>query len=1155
MKKLTGAVRSARFRTGSAVVVMALLVGDSDEPDTLAQGKPEPPEDAEAATARTRIILPRPHFAPDGLARGDRAYAHAPQAGSALLPPAKHHSPRRAVPSARGPARSEPPPLAHRPLPVPAPLAEPRSVQEPASNSRFPAQLQVPPEALLPPEELLQPEAEAPSLAQTAPAAAQPPPSTPDDRPVADPALAANALPLPAPAFGASAITPPPVVPAIAQSAAASPSGPGEPLLADLAAGAEAGGAKNWNAEGHEAESEDEGSDTAARAARAGGASHPDGAVPTLSPNDELIFELRLPNGDVVDTVVAYGTRAGVFLPLGALARTLDLAINVSPDGTEAEGWVLSEGRTLRIDSRAGTLAISSKQKDLHAGRVVAHDGEMYVRDDYLASILPLSLNTDLRDSAITLTTREPFPFQERLAREEKRARLNLQARAQNTGEDLPRQDTPWRMVDFPLADMEVRAASDSTFGSRAEVDARLTSDLAMMTAQLFASGNTRYGLTAARLELGRRDADGALLGPLSATQFALGDVATATLPLGLRGTAGRGVTLSNAPLQQASIFEKIDLRGELPDGYEVELYRNNVLIGSTRQASNGRFEFLQIPVEFGLNVMRLAFYGPQGQRRDEVRLVTVGDGRLPQGKLVYNLGIAEKDRSLFNVYGPNYVEPRDFGKIRATAQLAYGLSSGLTTSLHAARFGTSSGNAWQLGGGLRTGFNGISARLDGAIQRGSGGSGTELTGSGHGEAVELGLGARVFGAALTLGHTEYRGSFVDEVQSATGDSMRRASELGVTGSVSFGGGAAPFTLPYSARVRRLDFADGREQLNATLRTAARIDSTLAAASLDYQQFSLPDQATQRRLAGLLDLTRPLSERTQMRLSLGYEFVPRNKPVSFNVEIDHALDDRTLVRASAGRSFDADQTTMGLSATRRFRQFSLSFDSALSLPDRLYSAVLRLGFSFGRNPLTGRTFFDQPGLAGAGAVALRAFRDTDGDGQFGANDIVLPEVAFGSGAGVGRTDDAGIALIGDLPGGIRTSVMIDPDSLNDIDLAPRASGLSIVPRSGRIHIADFPINEVREMQGVVLFRRDGQNQPLSGMRLELMDTTGRTIAYARSSSSGWFLFEQVPQGQYDVRLEPEQAQRFGMEIVGSTRIVIESGKPPPGIAVIVKRTD
>lgn len=1094
MKKLTGAGRSARLRAGSAAVVMALLVSDSDEPEHLAQAEPEPPEEGDAAAAVTRITLPRPHFtAGGGNAREALTQsAHRTDAGSR-----SHAQTQAAAPTPRQQSEVTPP--------------QTRVMRSSSPSPRLSAQNKA---ALT--------------------AARVPPPEAADQKPSANAMSGTDALP--APSFGAERAEATAATAALAfpQSMAGVADDAGQTLLANLAARPDHG--------------------AIAHAGRGSGVSYPDGTIPALSPNDELIFELRLPNGEVIDTIVAYGTRAGVFLPLGALARSLDLALNVSPDGTQAEGWILSEDRTLRIDYPAAKIALSGKEKDLHAGRIVPYQGEMYVRDDYLTSLLPLLLNTDLRDSAITLTTREPFPFQERLAREEKRARLALQTNAQSAGDDLPRQNTPWRMVDFPLADVELRAASDSTFGSRAEADARLSSDLAMMTAQGFASANTRYGLTAARLELGRLDPDGALLGPLAATQFALGDVATATLPLGLRGTAGRGVMLSNAPLQQGSIFEKIDLRGELPDGYEVELYRNNVLIGSTRQASNGRFEFVQVPVEFGLNVMRLAFYGPQGQRRDEVRLVTVGDGRLPKGKLVYHLGIAEKDRSLFNVKGPNYVAPRDFGKIRATAQLAYGVSSGLTSSLHTARFGTSSGDAWQFGGGLRTGFQGISARLDGAIQRGSGAD-TALIGSGNGEAVELGLGGRVLGAAVTLGHAEYRGSFVDEVQSATGEAMRRASELGITGSVSIGGSTAPFTLPYSARVRRLDFGDGREQLNATFRTAARIDTTLAAASIDYQQFHLPDQAAQRRLAGLMDLTRPLGERTQMRVSLGYEFIPRNQPVSFNVELNHALDDRTLLRASAGRSFDAGQTSMGLSATRRFRHFSLSFDSALSLPDRLYSAVVRLGFSFGRNPLTGRTFFDQPGLAGAGAVALRAFRDTDGNGRFGEDDIVLPEVAFGSGAGLARTDAGGTALIGDLPSGIRSSVMIDPDSLNDIDLAPKAPGLSIVPRPGRIHVADFPINEVHEMQGLVLFRRDRQNQPLSGMRLELTDTAGRIIAYARSSSNGWFVFEQVPPGQYDIRLEQEQAQRFGMELIETARITIEAGKPPSVITLVVKRTD
>ena len=65
--------------------------------------------------------------------------------------------------------------------------------------------------------------------------------------------------------------------------------------------------------------------------------------------------------------------------------------------------------------------------------------------------------------------------------------------------------------------------------------------------------------------------------------------------------------------LERASVFDRIELRGDLPDGYEAELYSNNVLIDTAATGQGGQYRFLNIPVEFGLNVSRLILYGPQG--------------------------------------------------------------------------------------------------------------------------------------------------------------------------------------------------------------------------------------------------------------------------------------------------------------------------------------------------------------------------------------------------------------------------------------------------------------------------------------------------------------------------------------------------------------
>lgn len=862
------------------------------------------------------------------------------------------------------------------------------------------------------------------------------------------------------------------------------------------------------------------------------------GAPPDLSDDDELILELRLSGGGLADTLVGYGTRNGIYLPLGALARTLDLAIVVSQDGTYASGWFLDEKRTLTIDLRQKQLELLGKSLPFPTGVFVARDGEMYVLADYLGELMPLSLKTDLRDQSVTITTREPFPFEARLAREQARERLGSQQSASLT-EVFKREPTDYRLIDYPLIDVELRGMSDRLFGTRAETDVRLSTDLAFMNAQTYFSASSSEGVNAARIELGRRDPDGTLLGPLGATEFQIGDVATVALPIGLRGTAGRGAYISNASLTRASVFDKIDLRGELPDGYEVELYRNNVLIGSTRNAVNGRFEFLQVSVDFGLNVMRLVFYGPQGQRREEVRQIAVGDGRLAKGEFEYTFGMAQKDRNLLNVYGPLFNPQRDFGAWRLTGQMSYGLTKDVTGTLSVADFDTDLGHRWQVAAGLRTGIGGISARIDGALQ------------GGDGKAVQVSLAGRVLGTSATLSHAEYGGQFIDEVRSFDAAFIRRASEVNLTGTLDFSLGKAARQLPYTLRLRRLEFADGRSQTDASLRGSARLGTMMVSNSLEYQHSSIPGLPDSSQLSGMFDLARLSGSRLDLRGGLGYRILPDFKPISAAIQADYAFDDRSLLNASIGHSFENSETFMGLSATRQFDKFSLSLDSNYSLKSKAYSVALRLGFSLGRNPISRQPFIDRPGLATSGAVAIRAYHDKDGNDRFGPPDKPLEGLTFFSGTQSKVTDRAGLALIGDLPGGTRSRLQVDQDSIQDIALAPKERGFEVVPRPGRIHVKDFAVVDVSEVTGTAVFDSGSGSKPVSGLRLELIGAEGKVAAETRSESDGYFFFEQVLPGTYAIRVQPDQAVRLGITIRQGGAITVKAGQAVPMLDLVV----
>lgn len=846
---------------------------------------------------------------------------------------------------------------------------------------------------------------------------------------------------------------------------------------------------------------------------------------PAFTYEDELILQFQVAGISVNDTIIAYGNRDGVYLPLGELGRILDLAIRVSDDGHYASGWFLSEDRTLTIDLRNGTLTTAAGTRPILPGYAVAFDGEMFLRAEAFGDLLPLTVATDLRAQRIVVTTLEPFPFEERMRRENARARLNAR-NALPDQREWPREETPYLPFSIPMADIELRGVSDTARGTRAEGDLRLAGDLAWMTAQSYLSTTTRDGLVAALLELGRKDPDGDLLGPIQATEFQLGDVSTTSMVLGLRGTAGRGAYVTNQPFESVSVFDRIDVRGVLPDGYEVELYRNDILLGSTRDAVNGQYEFLQVPVDYGLNVFRLVFYGPQGQRREEVRRVSVGDGRLAQGQLVYSLGAIQRGVNLLGVTGPDFRPGDRYGDWQSVAELAYGVTPGLTAVASAALFEDTGANRWIGGMGLRSGIGGYALRADAGLS------------DGGGHAVGLGVGGRALNGAFTLSHFEYGGGFIDETHAFTSEPLRRATELDFNTSLNVGGVVSATYLPITFRGRHLEFANGQKQTNASLRSSMRLPGMITSNTFEFSRNASPVSSTVTQLFGNFDLATFSQSDTQLRGSLGYRISPNPRVTTVTAEANHALDDKTVVRGSAAYSFMGDEVSLGLSAIREFERFTLALDGRYSVREGDYSVALRLGFSLGHDPKRNRVFLHRPGLASSGAVSVRVFQDVDGDGVFGTPDKRLPEVGLAVHNNSATTNADGFAMLGELGDGNRVSVQIDQSTLPDLLMAPVNPGIEIIPRAGRIHQTDFPIVELSEVEGSVTFVDEGSGRGVSGLRLQLVDRNGEAQHFVRTERGGYYFFEQVKPGIYAITIDPEQAQRLGICLSEAEQVTV-----------------
>ena len=843
----------------------------------------------------------------------------------------------------------------------------------------------------------------------------------------------------------------------------------------------------------------------------------------------------------MTDTITAHGTRGGVFLPLGDLARFLDLPISISDDGHYANGWYLSPNRTLSINLRAGTITQGGKEAPLPQRDFATFDGELWIRADRLADILPIAVVTDLRTQTVVIKTLEPFPFEQRLAREAARDRL---ARGGGHGSTVayPRQATPYHLVDAPIAEAEMRLTGSDAVRPHLESDLRASGDLLFMTARTYFSLSSADGLVAARIQLGRRDPDARLLGPLRATEFELGDVATESLPLGLRGSAGRGFALTNEPLEHASVFEKIDFRGELPSGFEVELYRNDILVGSTSNAVDGRYEFLGIPVDFGLNVFRLVFYGPQGQRREEVRRISVGDGRLAKGQFTYNVFAVQKDRALIDVHAPLFQPTPGYGTWRAGMAMQYGLTTGLTLAAAGAMYQTdladgSAATRWMAQAGVRTGLGGLAARLDGAVA------------SDGGTAIEMGLAGRVLGASLVATHAQYGHGFVDEVRSPSALPLTSMTQFDLAKTLHLGQKTIPLALDW----QHLAYANGQVSDVASFHQTITFGRIMATNVINYNDTAMPGAATTHSTNGVFDLATFAGSHTQFRGEATYTLGPHVALASLGGEVSRDIDAHTTVRGSISHTFTNGLTTLGLSATRRLGPVAAAFDASYIVPGGGFSFNLRIGASFGRNPLNGRMFVARPGLSSSGAVAVRAFADANGNGRYDPGEEVIGKVGFFTGSQQATSGRDGTAVLTGIGDGTRAAVRIDTASLPDIAMAPSQPGVEVVARPGRIPIIDFAVTKLSDIEGTAIYADGSKKRGVAGLVLHLTDATGRRVAKVRSESDGFVLIEQIRPGDYTLDIAPEQATALNIALISDKRVHIGLDGKTVRLKIVVAR--
>ena len=824
-----------------------------------------------------------------------------------------------------------------------------------------------------------------------------------------------------------------------------------------------------------------------------------------LDPEAQYLLDVGIRQLRLGEGVRGYPTPEGACLLLGDMVTVLDLPLKVDLAAKKASGWAFREAYRLDIDAAARTVRYGTSSEALAATAVRETPDGWCVDSDALARWLGIGIKVSPYSSIVTLSSEAKLPVE--LSRERDMRAKHLKKAAAFPLEGLPQVKLAYRLWRAPALDFIVSAGVTYDAGNGSRIDRRASiraaGELAGLSYDATVTSNERGLVPNVRFKAYRSDPDGGLLGPLDATHVALGDVAGPTNRL-IAGGSGRGAEISNRPLFNPTAFDRTRFDGDLPAGWDAELYRNGQLIAFAKSGASQRYVFEDVELGYGDNRIEIVTYGPQGQQRSRIETINVGQEHVPPGKTYYYAGLNQPGSDLLGFVGDSGAVDRQLGpdraavpRLQAAAALEHGLDKRTSLAALAAMMIVGDERLTFVEGSVRRSVG--PALVEAALARQSGG-GTAMRGS----AIARFGSVNVAAEGIAARNFFYQGRFEDRIRDAR-----------LTVSTPLAVGKLPLLIQGDAR-----YIDRRGQQVSKL--GARVQGNVSrinfATGIEYER--------QRGLAGTsadrFDLTTLASGRigpVRVRGGGRWEISPRARLDSAELSAYWSASDRADWEIGVGYEAQAGRTRGRLSHIRRFDALAAAA-SIEAASDGSVAVGLNLNFSLdgsrrGLRPVR------EP-LASVGQIEARVFRDDNMNGRRDAGEA-LEEGAMltaSTALAIQAAGKNGIASANGLTAFRPVAIGLDATSLSDPSLTAREPLQVVVPRPGVTARLDIPLVGAGDIEGV-LVNDDGSG--FEGLDVELVDAQGRTVATARSDYDGFFLFERVAYGSYRFRLTESSA--------------------------------
>ena len=835
------------------------------------------------------------------------------------------------------------------------------------------------------------------------------------------------------------------------------------------------------------------------------------------NPDDQFLLDVKLHQYRLGDGVRAYNTPEGTCLVFGDFLTTLDVPMKIDLTARKASGWAFKESNTISIDAAAGRVDYAGKSEKLAPTAIRETPEGWCVDTAALSRWFGIDVKPVTSGSALVIETEAKLPVELALEREKRAASLN---KTKFDLASLPRVRIPYRMWRAPALDFVVSAGVTYNAATGTRVDRRASvyaaGEIARLSYDALISTDDKGVPSSLRLRAFRSDPDGGLLGPLHATHFGFGDVAGLATRLSGSLTSGRGAVVTNQPVVSPTSFDRTHFEGELPAGWDAELYRNGELLAFSHGDGRQRYVFDDLQLMYGENQISIVLYGPQGQIRTREEFINVGQDNVPPGKTWYWAGINQPGRDLVSL-GDDAFSPAE-PKVQATLSVQHGLDERTSVGVLAQTMLLQDERVTFVEGSVRRAIGPALVEV-GVSKESSGGTAARAQ-------LLAKLGSLNISAEAIVAHDFH-------LQNGPPTSQKEA-RLALDTPIRLGRAV----IPAHVDVHYVGRPDGSSQVDAAARLATTIERFNLAAQVRYTQQRLAQGPAPPAdvVADLIGTGRVGPVR--VRGSATFEANGKSRfrgaeltgywSASDNVDWEGTLAyDGPLHRARAR-----------ISHINRFDGLALAITGEAASDG---SVAVGFNLNFSLDPTHGFSLSRLP-IASAGSVRAKVYRDLNDNGIADPGEPAEKGAIITAGHTVADepSDAKGMVMVAGLATYTPITVGIDRSSLGDPMLAPKKALQVVVPRPGVPAEVDIGLVASGDIEGAIV-KNGGVG--FEGVDLELLDSDGAVVGTARTDYDGYFLFEGVPYGTYRVRIAKASADTIGVPQDLKLQATVDDNEP------------